>query len=110
MPEGAAASDDDDALSVDDPHRALDIDLDAPMDASQLVLPTRSHHVAKDVSAHDAAALEKKKSKDKKKKRDKDGKKKKEKKKDKDTEPHVHQHEHNHVSWPTIGKPVLQGG
>lgn len=93
MPEGAAASDDDEDLSQDDPHRALNIDLDAPIDASEMVLPTRSHHIAKDVSTSDLAAQEKKKAKDKKKK--KDGKKKKDKKK-------KEEHHHEHVSLLTM--------
>ena len=89
MPEGAAVSDDEGDLAQDDPHRALNIDLDAPMDASEMVLPTRSHHVAKEVSAADMAAQGKKKKKDKKKK---DGKKKKEKKEK------SHHHEHVRVT------------
>jgi hypothetical protein len=31
---------------MNDPHRALDIDLDGPMDAMDLVLPTATHHIA----------------------------------------------------------------
>ena len=45
MPEGATLSDDDDNDSrpLDDPHRALDIDLDSPLSPNE-VLPTIQHH------------------------------------------------------------------
>ena len=36
----------DDTRTVNDPHRALDIDLDGPVDAMDMLLPTASHHVA----------------------------------------------------------------
>ncbi|XP_022087832.1 AP-3 complex subunit delta-1-like isoform X2 [Acanthaster planci] len=47
MPEGATFSDDDeDQRPLDDPHRALDIDLDRPLD-DQDKIPVREHRVVK---------------------------------------------------------------
>ncbi|EDQ84380.1 uncharacterized protein MONBRDRAFT_30296 [Monosiga brevicollis MX1] len=99
MPDGVADSDPDDNNDVDDPHRALDIDLDAPMDASEMVLPTPSHHVSKGLSAEELASLERQRAREArkaKKKADKDGKKKKKKKSKEHGEHHTHQHEHVH--------------
>uniref|UniRef100_A0A7N9AUG6 AP-3 complex subunit delta-1 n=1 Tax=Mastacembelus armatus TaxID=205130 RepID=A0A7N9AUG6_9TELE len=80
MPENALPSDDDDK-DPNDPHKALDIDLDRPL-ADTEKLPVRSHHVAEapkspaeDGDAHNAAIQEPKK---------KSGKEKRDKKKDKD--------------------------
>ena len=66
MPEGAADSDDFDDRDDNDPYRALDINLDAPLDDAE-VLPVAAHHVAKSLTADEAAALEKQKAKDAKK-------------------------------------------
>ncbi|XP_071954379.1 AP-3 complex subunit delta-1-like isoform X2 [Antedon mediterranea] len=84
MPEGATISEDDeDAHDVNDPHRALNIDLDAPLDDHEKI-PVRGHRVVdgkkkmKDEQDTTDAKTEKKKSK-----KDKKGQKKvkKEKKK-----------------------------
>ena len=47
MPEGAVESDDDSKLPDNDPHRLLNIDLTAPVDEAEMVLPVAQHHVAK---------------------------------------------------------------
>ena len=41
---------------TNDPHRALDIDLDTPLDASQLVLPTPTHRVTKSLTGEPCLA------------------------------------------------------
>lgn len=77
MPEGAEDTDDDDRPDSD-PFKALDINLDAPLDDGE-ILPVAQHHVAKNLTAEEAANLEKKKAREarraakgKKKKKDKD--------------------------------------
>jgi hypothetical protein len=47
MPDGAVESDGDDNLDKDDPHRLLNVDLTAPVDESEMVLPVAQHRVAK---------------------------------------------------------------
>lgn len=66
MPEGALQdSDGDDTREAKDPHKALNIDLDAPLEASE-ALPVASHRVTKTMSAKEAETLAKKKKKDEK--------------------------------------------
>lgn len=90
MPEGAHYSDDNDAdeRPEDDPHRALDINLDEPL-APNEVLPTRSHYEAKpqraaeEVVALSSETAGQKKTRSKKEKKDKKEKSKKAKKEEK---------------------------
>ena len=91
MPEGYVASDDEDNEAKEDVFRALDINLDQPLDDNEFALPTATHHVAQSLTEIEAAVLEKKRLKKEKKakkkagKEDKEGggKKKKKDKKDK---------------------------
>ncbi|XP_067824413.1 AP-3 complex subunit delta-1 isoform X2 [Heptranchias perlo] len=86
MPENALPSDDDDK-DPNDPHKALDIDLDKPL-ADNEKLPIRTHRVTEkmspDVEAAPVEEKSKKPSKKAKKEKEKDKKKDKEKKKSKE--------------------------
>ncbi|XP_033106774.1 AP-3 complex subunit delta-1-like isoform X2 [Anneissia japonica] len=96
MPEGATISEDDEELhDVNDPHRALNIDLDAPLDAHEKI-PVRRHHVvdgkskpAEDQDATDGKTKKKTKKDKKAQKKVKKEKKKKRSKSEADEEPKV---------------------
>ncbi|KAF6721398.1 AP-3 complex subunit delta-1 [Oryzias melastigma] len=113
MPENALPSDEDDK-DPNDPHKALDIDLDKPLADSEK-LPVRSHRAAEalkspveDAEAENAGPQESKKksSKDKKeKKKDKDRKKSKEEKKKKK---HKHEEKEEDLLGGEADEPVGQ--
>uniref|UniRef100_A0A7N9AZ90 AP-3 complex subunit delta-1 n=1 Tax=Mastacembelus armatus TaxID=205130 RepID=A0A7N9AZ90_9TELE len=115
MPENALPSDDDDK-DPNDPHKALDIDLDRPL-ADTEKLPVRSHHVAEapkspaeDGDAHNAAIQEPKKKsgkekRDKKKDKDRDRKKSKDEKKKKK---HKHEEKEEDLLGDHADEPVVQ--
>uniref|UniRef100_A0A8D3A9H8 AP-3 complex subunit delta-1 n=1 Tax=Scophthalmus maximus TaxID=52904 RepID=A0A8D3A9H8_SCOMX len=116
MPENALPSDDDDK-DPNDPHKALDIDLDKPL-ADSDKLPVRSHRAAEAAKspgeagdAESAAAQEPKKKsgkdkrEEKKKDKDRDRKKSKEEKKKKK---HKHEEKEEDLLRGQAGEPVVQ--
>lgn len=112
MPENALPSDDDDK-DPNDPHKALDIDLDKPL-ADTEKLPVRSHRAAEapksPVEDGEAASQEpkKKSSKEKREKKDKDRERKKSKEEKKKKKKHKHGEKEEDLMGGQADEPVGQ--
>ncbi|XP_075879083.1 AP-3 complex subunit delta-1 isoform X6 [Nelusetta ayraudi] len=112
MPENALPSDDDDK-DPNDPHKALDIDLDKPL-ADTEKLPVRSHRAAEapksPVEDGEAASQEpkKKSSKEKREKKDKDRERKKSKEEKKKKKKHKHGEKEEDLMGGQVDEPVGQ--